>query len=320
MDPILIGNAKNYLEWFEFIHEYNNEIEMDFNIINKNELKGIDNSDIENESTNFYLDKEIDTENYEKVDKLLNWKYEFEKEINAPSKTSVTALKNSELVFEDDTVIIKKTMTIGQESDAQEYTETDIAEIAENVRNKTNNKVIEKANIKNKVVKINNGLLGKEEKALTPAEKGSLVHLVLQKLENTEIKNTIEKLKVDENSKEYLQENLGIFENYISSELFKELQEAKEIQKETPFYMYVKYDDTSEKVLIQGIIDLYYINKNDELILVDYKTDRNVDENILKERYYNQLNLYKKALEKSMKRRVTKMYVYSTWLNEQVQI
>ncbi len=77
---------------------------------------------------------------------------------------------------------------------------------------------------------------------------------------------------------------------------------------------------TDEKVLIQGIIDLYYINKNDELILVDYKTDKNVDESILKERYYNQLSLYKKALEKSMKRKIMKMYIYSTTLNKEVEI
>ena len=84
--------------------------------------------------------------------------------------------------------------------------------------------------------------------------------------------------------------------------------------------MYVNYNHTEENVLIQGIIDLYYIDENDNLILVDYKTDRNVDEDILKERYYNQLNLYKKALEKSMKRKVTKMYIYSTTLNKEVEI
>jgi len=173
---------------------------------------------------------------------------------------------------------------------------------------------------KNKNIKINKALLNKEEEDLTPAEKGSLVHLVLQKLKNTEIEDTIKNLNINAKSKEYLTENIEIFENYINSSLFKELQTAKEVQKETPFYMYINYDDTDEKVLIQGIIDLYYINKNDELILVDYKTDKNVDESILKERYYNQLSLYKKALEKSMKRKIMKMYIYSTTLNKEVEI
>ena len=298
IDPMLLGNSKNYLEWFEFIHEYNNEIELDFNIINRNELKAFSNSSLENEKADFYMNKEINKGKYEKVDELLNWKYEFEKEINAPSKTSVTALKNSELIFEEDNVIIEGEDTFNNNEESAHAVEE----------------------VKNKTIKINKLLLNKEEKTLTPAEKGSLVHLVLQKLENSEIENTIDNLKVDEKSKTFLKENLDIFEDYINSKIFKELQNSKEIQKETPFYMYVNYNHTEENVLIQGIIDLYYIDENDNLILVDYKTDRNVDEDILKERYYNQLNLYKKALEKSMKRKVTKMYIYSTTLNREVKL
>ena len=66
---------------------------------------------------------------------------------------------------------------------------------------------------------------------------------------------------------------------YVQSDLWKELKAAKEIHKEEPFYMLIpanRIDESypkDEKVLVQGIIDLYYINKNDELVLVDYKTD-----------------------------------------------
>lgn len=321
IDSMLLEGAKNYLDWFEFIHEYNNEIEMDLNIINKNELKTMSNNNMENENSEFYLNKTIDKEKYEKIDELLSWKYEFEKALNAPSKTSVTALKNSKLTFEEDNVIIEVANNLTEDN----MKEINISE--ENIEEKNNCKKEEMqdmnsivAEVKNKNIKINKALLNKEEEDLTPAEKGSLVHLVLQKLKNTEIEDTIKNLNINAKSKEYLTENIEIFENYINSSLFKELQTAKEVQKETPFYMYINYDDTDEKVLIQGIIDLYYINKNDELILVDYKTDKNVDESILKERYYNQLSLYKKALEKSMKRKIMKMYIYSTTLNKEVEI
>lgn len=321
IDPQLLENAANYLQWFELIHEYNNKIEMDFNVINKSELKASAKNEEQNNREEIYLNMKVDDNKYNKVDELLNWKYEFEKSINAPSKTSVTALKNSKLKFEGDNIIIERENLEVESNLITETNEVRIDKVNENDErnNEQENNYMEN-NARNKSIKINQELLIKAEHKLTPAEKGSLVHLVLQKLENTEIEKTIENLKIDDKSKKYLKDNINIFEDYINSSLFQELLEAKEVQKETPFYMYVNYGNTKEKVLIQGIIDLFYINKNDELILVDYKTDRNIDEKMLKERYYNQLNLYKKALEKSKKKQVSKIYIYSTSLNRKVEI
>ena len=70
-----------------------------------------------------------------------------------------------------------------------------------------------------------------KNKKLTPAEKGTLIHLALQKLNNEDIDNMIKNLKIDENSRGFLIQNKNIFENYINSELFKELKKAKLIQK-----------------------------------------------------------------------------------------
>ena len=39
-------------------------------------------------------------EKYEKIDKLLNWHYNYDVVVEAPSKTSVTDIKNSNLKFE----------------------------------------------------------------------------------------------------------------------------------------------------------------------------------------------------------------------------
>ena len=110
----------------------------------------------------------------------------------------------------------------------------------------------------------------------------------------------------------------------MQSDLWKELKEAKEVHKEEPFYMFIqanRIDETypkDEKVLVQGIIDLYYINKNDELVLVDYKTDyvQKGEEQKLIDKYKEQLNLYKEALENSLDRKVDKVLIYSTWIGE----
>ena len=81
------------------------------------------------------------------------------------------------------------------------------------------------------------------------------------------------------------------------------------------------YDiDEEENILVQGIIDLYYINEEDELVLVDYKTDYVTNEKELIDKYDKQLQLYKRALEASLNRKVDKVYIYSTHLNKEIDM
>ena len=60
------------------------------------------------------------------------------------------------------------------------------------------------------------------------------------------------------------------------------------------------------------------IYKNDELILVDYKTDyvEKSEEQKLIEKYQEQLSLYKEALEKTLNKKVDKVMIYSTWIGK----
>ena len=77
---------------------------------------------------------------------------------------------------------------------------------------------------------------------------------------------------------------------------------------------------TEDKVLVQGIIDLYYITEDNRLVLCDYKTDRlEKDEDFIL-RYKMQLDLYKEALEKALRRKVDKTIIYSTNLNKVIEV
>ena len=114
---------------------------------------------------------------------------------------------------------------------------------------------------------------------------------------------------------------------FISSDIWKEIKEAKEVEQEKPFYLNIKakeiYNNNSnDEILVQGIIDLYYITKDNELVLVDYKTDyvKNNNEQILKDKYNVQLEIYKRALEKALNREVNRVYIYSTYLNKEIEI
>jgi len=97
------------------------------------------------------------------------------------------------------------------------------------------------------------------------------------------------------------------------------------VYKEQPFYINIPVKElheskSEENILVQGIIDLYYITEDNEIILVDYKTDYvpEKDENYLKEKYEKQLNLYKKALEEATKQKVSKTYIYSTYMGREI--
>lgn len=285
ISPILISKYRRYLDWIELVKKYTS-LNLNVNFIKRSDLNQNDeDNDNENEQLKNIGKYEINAEKYKHIDELLKWQYEYE--TDTPSKTSVTALKNVELNFENKEITI-----LDDISTKKVELETLDSKLISNIKNKK----------------------------LTPAEKGTLIHLALQKLNNEDIDNMIKNLKIDENSREFLIQNKNIFENYINSELFEELKKAKLIQKETPFYMDVNYKNTDEKVLIQGVIDLYFVDKDDNLILVDYKTDKNVDEQTLKQRYLNQLNMYEIALEKSLNMKVSKKIIYSTTLNKCIEI
>ena len=134
------------------------------------------------------------------------------------------------------------------------------------------------------------------------------------------ITDYIEMTNTSGKEKEFLYSQKYIFDKFMESELYKELEKAKEIHTENPFFMKIPYKDTDDEVLVQGVIDLFFIDENDKVVLVDYKTDRVETKEELVERYKIQLNIYKDAVEKSLNRKVDKVCIYSTKLNEMIYL
>ena len=269
----LVEKYTRYLDWIELVKQYDPDTEIDIHVINREELAVKEEKAEKEVALN---NREYDKQKLKQVDKLLSWKYEFQDAVEAPSKTSVTALKQ-------------------EQQSKQEYY--------------SNKKQFSE---KDKNAKI------------TGAALGTLVHLVLSKIDGNmqlqDVKEIINNLKITEDERSAVNNNIEVFDKYINSNLFNMLKNAKAVYKETPFYMEIPYKNTRENVLVQGVIDLYFVNQDGEIILVDYKTDRNVDENELKERYEYQLQLYKEAIEKSCKQKVYKMIIYSTFLNKEIEL
>ena len=174
-----------------------------------------------------------------------------------------------------------------------------------------------------------------EQIKLTSAQKGTLIHLCMQHLNEKEeydinkVKELINSLKLKGIITDIEAQNINpnsILE-FTRSEIFEQLKQAKEINKEKPFYITIPANQIDEKyssqeVLVQGIIDLYYTNKENELVLVDYKTDyiENGNEEELISKYKTQLDLYRRALEEALRRKVDKTYIYSVYLGKILKI
>ncbi|HZK72075.1 MAG TPA: PD-(D/E)XK nuclease family protein, partial [Clostridia bacterium] len=160
----------------------------------------------------------------------------------------------------------------------------------------------------------------------TAAEKGTIVHFVMQHIDIfsaqsiEDVHNYIKKMTdlslITE--EEAATVDAGIIYGFINSPICKRIIAAGNLHREIPFSINLdigeltgneKYKDSD--VLLQGIIDCYFI-ENDEIVILDYKTDyiAKGNEESIKERYSLQLKCYKKALEIIMGKRVKNTYIY----------
>ena len=288
----------SYLDWIRLVYISNKEKMSklaDINIYEKSQILKSKNdkkeSSINSTDIKQKLEKELDEKEYEEIAKNIEYKYKNQEATVIPNKTSVTEIKKLKSESKDN-----ESVTI--EIPKPKFLQRD------------------------------------ENEKITNAEKGTLIHLCMQKLniiqkEYTvdDIKEFVQKLQKDNiiSEKEYEAINIMKIYNFTKSNIWKELKQAKVVEREKSFYINIPAKDVygkdlDEQLLVQGIIDLYYIDKEDNLILVDYKTDyvENRDEQILINKYKMQLKLYKKALESAMNKKVSRVYIYSTYLDRAI--
>ena len=76
-----------------------------------------------------------------------------------------------------------------------------------------------------------------------------------------------------------------------------------------------------ESIMLRGIIDLYF-EEEDEIVIVDYKTDYIDEENKQEviDRYKKQMDLYADALTKLTGKKVKEKYLYLFNVDEEVKL
>jgi ATP-dependent helicase/nuclease subunit A len=122
--------------------------------------------------------------------------------------------------------------------------------------------------------------------------------------------------------------NVAKIRDFMKTDLAHRMVKAKEngkLYKEQPFVLGVEADQlkstypASETVLIQGVIDTFFYEKDEEIILADYKTDRVENADELIKRYRTQLDYYQMALERITYKKVIERYIYSFALGKVIR-
>lgn len=121
----------------------------------------------------------------------------------------------------------------------------------------------------------------------------------------------------------------GVLWEFFCSELGRRMRRAAaegRLHKEQQFVIGVparelELADSPELVLIQGIVDAY-IEEEDGLILIDYKTDylEAGQEQLLRDRYGVQLRCYERALSQMTGKRVKEKLIYSMTLQKAIEL
>jgi ATP-dependent helicase/nuclease subunit A len=167
-----------------------------------------------------------------------------------------------------------------------------------------------------------------EDKGLTPAEKGSVHHLLMQHVSLTEqptaasLKLTLERMTERRliTLKQAAAIDLEAVASFFDSELGRRLLAAPQASREVPFscmlsaakvYPEAGHSAAAEKVLIQGVIDCMFEDERG-VVLLDYKTDRITQANWTEaaERHRFQIGLYAEAIELVTRRKVDECYVF----------
>ena len=174
-----------------------------------------------------------------------------------------------------------------------------------------------------------------EATEMTAAEKGSLMHFVLQHMDfdgeisEGSIRKQVDGMAAAELLTEVQAQNVNSRRllSFMQSALGKRMINAGKLYREVPFTMEVECSEVfsslpkegyeEETIVLQGIIDCYF-EEEGKLVLVDYKTDYvpDGDTSQLKEKYRTQLEYYARALKQITGKEIAGRYIYLFWNGE----
>ena len=164
---------------------------------------------------------------------------------------------------------------------------------------------------------------------LTAAEKGTAMHKFLQfasfDLARADLELEVQRL-TDIRLSPQEAESLDVakLRRFIESEIVTDAIENQTYREyrftvNIPANLTGLTEDSETSVILQGAVDLLII-KDNQITIVDYKTDRVSSADILVERYKKQLSLYKEAVSACFELPVSRCLIYSIHLGEYKEV
>ncbi|MCQ2470927.1 MAG: helicase-exonuclease AddAB subunit AddA [Clostridia bacterium] len=164
------------------------------------------------------------------------------------------------------------------------------------------------------------------------ASKGTAVHKFMEFYDYSLGDNDVRKqaeIMLSQNKISPAEEKLLEYDKlsaFFTSETAKRISSAEKLEREKKITFSIGADEIygseyshDEKIIVQGYIDCAFI-EDGQWVVVDYKTDRVKDVNILKERYRGQLKMYERALAECTGIPVKETVIYSLYKNEIVYL
>ncbi|CZR77108.1 ATP-dependent helicase/nuclease subunit A [Clostridioides difficile] len=277
---------------------------------NKNDILVEKKSDEEKESIEEILEKidvdSPDSDYYSEIEEKLNYIYPYEFSTRKPATISVTEIKKIQNNYEEELI----------------------------------NTIFEQKVILKKPLFIQNE---EEREKISGTERGTIVHLVMEVLDlkNVSSVNDIKSQIRGFVSKGIITEKQASIVNpykiykFFASNIGKRMLNAEIINREKSIYAQVNMKDIyiyeklinnddkklydNESVMLRGIVDAYFEEDN-QIVLVDYKTDFVNEENInqIIEKYKKQLDLYADIIETLTGKSVKEKCIYLFGVDEAV--
>lgn len=266
------------------------ECSLSINLYNHNELIS-ENEKMEEDYVEEDLKDDLcqQIKNIDEINKILNFKYPYNNLLNVPMNFSVSEL------------------------------------VSNNVRKKIN------VNFK-----LPRFLNENNEKIYSQMDIGNLYHLFMQNINlkahinleyiNDEINRMLNSNILENEDLKYLnpEKILNFFNTEIGIRLKNSYnKDSSKVYREFEFLMKHRVNEicSDENIRIQGIIDLFFF-ENNEIILLDYKTDKMIfkNDNEVIKKYKEQLEYYQIAIEKIFNIKVKEKYIYSFELSKEVLI
>ena len=172
----------------------------------------------------------------------------------------------------------------------------------------------------------------RERQGLTPAERGTATHLVLQYLDfsNVDVAGQIEPLRQRSllTDQQAAAVETAPLERFLRSPLAEEIRKSRSVLREYRFTLLMDardYDPAAaagEEILLQGVVDCCF-ETADGLTVVDFKTDRVFSALEVRQRaehYRPQLEAYSRALERVLEKKVVRRALYFLAAGETMEI